>query len=138
MARSRSSSPQRERGKQAQAENFGGVHPQLMLGLRNVRQVLILMAEPLGEIFMSKILAALGLASALMFAPAIAFADDAAAPAADAKMAPKPMMHHHHMMKHHHMMAKHHHMMMKHHMMKHHAMHHMMKKPMAAPDAPKS
>ena len=79
---------------------------------------------------MLKILAAVGLGSALMLAPAVAFADDAApaAPAADAKMAPKPMMHHH----------RHHHVM--HHVMHHHVMHHhMMKKPMEKPaEAPKS
>jgi hypothetical protein len=78
---------------------------------------------------MIKILAAIGLGSALMLAPAIAFADDAAAPKPDATapaMAPKPMMHHHH-----HkvvVMVKHHH---------HH--HHMMKKPMDKPtEAPKT
>ena len=79
---------------------------------------------------MLKILAAVGLGSALILAPAVAFADDAApaAPAADAKMAPKPMMHHH----------RHHHVM--HHVMHHHVMHHhMMKKPMEKPaEAPKS
>jgi len=64
---------------------------------------------------MIRILAAIGLGSALMLAPAVAFADDAAAPKADAMA--KPMMvkhhHHHHMMKpvvHHH---HHHHMMKK-------------------------
>ena len=72
---------------------------------------------------MIKILAAIGLGSALMLAPVVAFADDAApaAPAADAKMAPKPMMHHH-----------------VHHVVHHHVVHHkMMKKPAAKPaDAP--
>jgi hypothetical protein len=69
---------------------------------------------------MIKILAAIGLGSALMLAPAVAFADDAA------PMAPKPMvMHHHH---HHH---HHHHMMMKKKMMMHH---HMMKKKMEKMD----
>jgi hypothetical protein len=66
---------------------------------------------------MTKILLAIGLGSALMLAPAIAFADDAAAPKPDATapaMAPKPMHHHHHhkvvvMVKHHH----HHHHTMK-------------------------
>jgi hypothetical protein len=73
---------------------------------------------------MIKILAAIGLGSALMLAPAVAFADDAAAPAADAKMAPKPMAHHH---------VVHH---VVHHV--HHVAHHkMMKKPAAKPaDAP--
>ena len=80
------------------------------------------------ENIMLKILTVIGFGSALMLAPVLAFADDAA-PAPDAKMAPAPMMHHRH---HHHMM--HHHMMMHHHTMHHH----MMKKPMAAPDAPKS
>jgi hypothetical protein len=81
---------------------------------------------------MIKILAAIGLGSALMLAPAIAFADDAAAPKPDATapaMAPKPMMHHHH---HHHAMV----VMVKHH---HHHHHHMMKKPMDKPtEAPKT
>ena len=58
---------------------------------------------------MIKILAAVGLGSALMLAPAVAFADDA-------PMAPKPMMHHYH----------HHHHMMK--PVVHHHHHHMMKK----------
>jgi hypothetical protein len=75
---------------------------------------------------MIKILAAIGLGSALMLAPAVAFADDAApaAPAADAKMAPKPKAHHH---------VVHH---VVHHV--HHVVHHKaMKKPAAKPaDAP--
>lgn len=82
---------------------------------------------------MMKILAAVGFGSALMLAPALALADDAAPAAApDAKMAPaKPMMHHHH----------HHHMVMHKKVVVHHHHHHMMKKPEAkpaAPDAPKS
>jgi hypothetical protein len=84
---------------------------------------------------MTKILLAIGLGSALMLAPAIAFADDAAAPKPDATapMAPKPMMHHHH---HHHKVV----VVIKHH---HHHHHMMMKKPMMKPadkpaDAPKS
>jgi hypothetical protein len=54
---------------------------------------------------MTKILAALGLSTALMLTPVLAYADDAAAPAApkaDEKMAPKPVKHH----KHHHMAKK--------------------------------
>ena len=83
---------------------------------------------------MIKILAAIGLGSALMLAPVVAFADDAApaAPAADAKMAPKPMVHHrrHHVV--HHVV---HHKVVHHHVVHHH----MMKKPADAPaDAPKS
>ena len=73
---------------------------------------------------MIKILAAIGLGSALMLAPVVAFADDAApaAPAADAKMAPKPMVHHR-----------------RHHVVHHVVHHHMMKKPMEKPaEAPKS
>lgn len=55
---------------------------------------------------MIKILAAIGLGSALMLAPALAFAEDA--PAAPAKTAPAPkhMKHHHHHMKKHHVMKK--------------------------------
>jgi hypothetical protein len=84
---------------------------------------------------MIKILAAIGLGSALMLAPAIALADDAAAPAADAKMAPKPMAHH----RHHHVV----HHVVHHKVVHHHVVHHMMKKPAAKPadapaDAPKS
>jgi hypothetical protein len=81
---------------------------------------------------MMKILAAIGLGSALMLAPVVAFADDAAPAAApDAKMAPAPMamVHHHH--HHHHpmmMKPKHHHHM---HPMMHHPMHPMMHHPMA-------
>jgi hypothetical protein len=52
---------------------------------------------------MTKILAALGLSTALMLTPVLAYADDAAAPKADEKMAPKPVVHHHH---HHHHVAK--------------------------------
>jgi hypothetical protein len=83
---------------------------------------------------MIKILAAIGLGSALMLAPVVAFADDAApaAPAADAKMAPKPMVHHrrHHVV--HHVV---HHKVVHHHVVHHH----MMKKPMEKPaEAPKS
>ena len=59
---------------------------------------------------MTKILAALGVGAALMLTPVLAYADDAAAPAAKAEMAPaKPMKHHKHMAKkpaHHHHMAK--------------------------------
>ncbi len=62
---------------------------------------------------MIKILAALGLGTALMLTPVLAYADDAAAaPKAEEKMAPKPMKHH----KHHKAMkkpAKHHKMMKK-------------------------
>jgi hypothetical protein len=88
---------------------------------------------------MMKILAAVGLGSALMLAPVLAFADDAAvpAPAADATMAPKPMHHHRHHAHH----VVHHHVV-HHHVMHHHAAHHMMKKPakpMEKPaEAPKS
>jgi hypothetical protein len=83
---------------------------------------------------MIKILAAIGLGSALMLAPVVAFADDAApaTPAADAKMAPKPMVHHrrHHVV--HHVV---HHKVVHHHVVHHH----MMKKPMEKPaEAPKS
>ena len=82
---------------------------------------------------MMKILAAIGLGSALMLAPALAFADDAApaAPAADAKMAPAPKpMHHRH----------HRHVVVHHHVVHHHVVHHhMMKKPVEKPaEAPKS
>jgi hypothetical protein len=72
---------------------------------------------------MMKILAAVGLGAALMLAPVLAYADDAAAPKADATMAPKPMVHH--------TTKKPHHTTKK---------HHTAKKPMAAPapaDAPK-
>jgi hypothetical protein len=75
---------------------------------------------------MMKILAAVGLGAALMLAPVLAYADDAAAPKADATMAPKPMVHHKH-----HTTKKPHHTTKK---------HHTAKKPMAAPapaDAPK-
>jgi hypothetical protein len=83
---------------------------------------------------MIKILAAIGLGSALMLAPVVAFADDAApaAPAADAKMAPKPMVHHHRHHVVHHVV---HHKVVHHHVVHHH----MMKKPMEKPaEAPKS
>jgi hypothetical protein len=81
---------------------------------------------------MIKILAAVGLGSALILAPVVAFADDAA-PAADAKMAPKPMAHHHHVAHH----------VVHHKVVHHHVVHHKMKKPAAKPadapaDAPKS
>jgi hypothetical protein len=58
---------------------------------------------------MTKILAALGVGAALMLTPVLAYADDAAAPAPKAEMAPaKPMKHHkHHAAK---KPAKHHHM----------------------------
>ena len=61
---------------------------------------------------MTKILAALGVSTALMLTPVLAFADDAAAPAAPAAEKPmaKPMKHH------------------KHHMAKKHTMHHHMAK----------
>jgi len=56
---------------------------------------------------MTKILAALGVGAALMLTPVLAYADDAAAPKADAAPAAKPMKHHkHHAAK----PAKHHHM----------------------------
>jgi hypothetical protein len=82
---------------------------------------------------MVKILVALGLGAALVMAPVVAFADDAAPAGAAPAMAPatKPMAHHHH---HYHHMIHHHHVI-------HH--HPMMKKPMMKPttapaDAPKS
>jgi hypothetical protein len=85
---------------------------------------------------MIKIFAAVGFASALMLAPALALADDAKpadAPKADTTMAPAPMKHHHHHHHHHHAMKV---------VVVHHHHHHMMKKmdaPAApAPDAPKT
>ncbi|MGA2042053.1 MAG: hypothetical protein ABSG83_01640 [Roseiarcus sp.] len=61
---------------------------------------------------MIRILAAIGLGSALMLAPALALADDAPKP----EMMAKPMVHHRH---HHHMMKP---------VVHHHRHHHMMKK----------
>ena len=64
---------------------------------------------------MTKILAALGLSTALMLTPVLAYADDAApaAPKAEEKMAPKPMKHHKHHKAHKPMTPAHHKMMKK-------------------------
>jgi hypothetical protein len=78
---------------------------------------------------MIKTLAAIGFGSALMLAPALALADDAApAAAAPAAAAPAaPVMHHHHHHHHHHVVVHHHHHVKK------------MEKKMDKPaDAPKS
>jgi Spy/CpxP family protein refolding chaperone len=75
---------------------------------------------------MIKILAAIGVASALTLAPVIAFAEDAAPAGAPAAGAPemKPVHHHH---RHHHVAVVHHH---------HH--HHTTKKMEKPAEAPKS